>query len=324
MDSPHKRSIIVGVFVFLGLLFLVLFILVIGNLNETFKRKIEIITLFDDVGGLQVGNNIWFSGVKIGSISDLQFYDASKVKVAMKIEKKSQPFIHKDAFVKLGTDGLIGNKILIIYGGTPESPPVESGDTLKIEKTFSSEEMINTLQENNKNLFSITNDLKVISSKLANGEGSVGKLLNDDGIYTHLDAATQSLQNAAAQAQKLISSLNRFSEGLNRECTLAHQLTNDTRVFNSVKASANRLQQMADTTHVFITNLKEASANTQSSMGVLLHDEEAGAHLKQTIKNLETSSQKLDENMEAAQHNFLLRGYFKKKERKEKKEAKSD
>lgn len=324
MDLHHKRSVIVGIFVFIGLVFLVLFILVIGNLNETFKRKIEIITLFDDVGGLQVGNNIWFSGVKIGSISDLQFYDESKVKVGMKIEKKSQPFIHRDAFVKLGTDGLIGNKILVIYGGTPDAPAVRDGDTLRVEKTFSSEEMINTLQENNKNLHSITSDLKVITSKIANGEGSVGKLLSDDAVYTHLDAATQSLQNAAAQAQKLIISLNKFSEGLHKEGTLAHQLTTDTVVFNSMKGSVIQLQQITDTAQIFISNLKEASANPNTSIGVLLHDEEAGAHLKQTIRNLETSSQKLDEDLEAAQHSFLLRGFFKKKEREKKREAKNE
>lgn len=322
--TPQRRTVIVGIFVFLGTLFLVLGILIIGNLNDTFKRKVEVITLFDDVGGLQVGNNIWFSGVKIGSISDLQFYAESKVKVAMKIDMKSQPFIKKDAFVKLGTDGLIGNKILIIYGGTPESRAVEFGDTLRVEKTFSSEEVLNTLQENNKNLFSITGDLKKITGKIANGEGSVGKLMNEEAVYTHLEAATQSLQNAAGQAQKLISSLNRFSEGLNKEGTLAHQLTNDTIVFNSMKTSVIRLQQITDTAHLFITNLKEASSNPQSSIGVLLHDAETGEHLKQTIKNLETSTQKLDEDLEAAQHSFLLRGYFKKKEKQRKKESQSE
>jgi phospholipid/cholesterol/gamma-HCH transport system substrate-binding protein len=322
-NTPQKRAVIVGIFVFLGILFLVLGILVIGNLKDTFKRKAEIFTLFDDVGGLQVGNNIWFSGVKIGSISDLQFYGESQVKVGMKIDVKSRPFIHKDAFVKLGTDGLIGNKILIIYGGTPQSPSIESGDTLRTEKTFSSEEMINTLQENNKNLFSITSDLKIITGKIAKGEGTMGKLMDDEAVYNHLEAASQSLQNAAGQAQKLIASLNKFSEGLNKEGTLAHQLTTDTTVFNSMKSSVVRLQQMADTAHVFITNLKEASSNPQTSIGVLLHDEEAGAHLKQTIINLESSSQKLDEDLEAAKHNFLLRGYFKKKDREKKKEADS-
>lgn len=325
MDSTtQKRSVIVGIFVFLGIVFLVLGILVIGNLKNTFKSKTEVFTMFDDVGGLQVGNNIWLSGVKIGSVSQLQFYGESKVKVGMKIDVKSQPFIHKDSFVKLGSDGLIGNKILVIYGGTPQSPPIESGDTLRTEKTFSSEEMINTLQENNKNLFSITSDLKIITGKIAKGDGSIGKLMNDDEVYTHLEAASRSLQNTAGQAQKLISSLNKFSEGLNKEGTLAHQLTTDTTVFKSMRSSVIRLQQISDTAHVFISNLKEASSNPQTSIGVLLHDEEAGAHLKQTIINMESSSQKLDEDLEAAKHNFLLRGYFKKKDREKRKQNDSN
>lgn len=320
-NSPNKRAVIVGVFVLIGLIFLVLGILLIGNLNETFKRKIEVVSLFNDVSGLQVGNNIWFSGVKVGSISHLQFYAESKVKVDMKIEVSSVPFIRQDAFVKLGTDGLIGNKILIIYGGTLEASPVDSGDTLRVEKTVSSEDMINTLQENNKNLLSITTDFKVISQKIASGEGTIGKLLNDEAVYTNLNAATLSLQNTAAQAQKLMSSLTIFSEGMNKKGSLSHELTSDTTVFNSVKSSVVRLQQVADTASIFIHNLKEISSNSQTSLGVLLHDEETGARLKQTIINLETSSQKLDQDLEAAQHNFLLKGFFKKKQREKRKQA---
>ncbi|HAH24184.1 MAG TPA: MCE family protein [Prolixibacteraceae bacterium] len=320
-NTPNKKAVIVGVFVLIGLIFLVLGILLIGNLNETFKRKIELSTLFDDVGGLQVGNNVWFSGVKVGSISHLQFYADSKVKVGMKIEAKSVPFIHKDARVKLGSDGFIGNKILVIYGGTSESPQVEPGDTLRVEKTFSSEDMINTLQENNKNLLAITTDFKVISNKMAHGEGLMGKLLNDESVYSHLDAATLSLQNAANKANQLIGSLNTFSEGLNKKGTLANELSTDTLVFNSLRASVRHFQQIADTAGILMNNLKEASGNPHSSVGVLLHDEDAGAHLKQTIMNLETSSQKLDEDLEAAQHNFLLRGFFKKKDRQNRKQA---
>jgi phospholipid/cholesterol/gamma-HCH transport system substrate-binding protein len=311
--SPNKRAVIVGLFVFIGLLLLVACVLIIGNLHETFKKKIEVVTLFDDVSGLQVGNNIWFSGVKIGTVSSLKFYADRKVKVLMKVEDKAVPYIHEDAFVKLSTDGLIGNKILVIYGGTSRSPQINEGDTLRVEKTFSSEDMINTLQENNKNLLVITNDFKLITHKIASGEGTVGKLINDNSLYAHLDSATLSLQNASIQAKQLITSLTAFSKGLNKKGTLANELTTDTVVFKSLKASVLHLQQMSDNANVFVNNLKEASSNPHSSIGVLLHDEESGARLKQTIKNLETSSEKLDQDLEAAQQNFLLRGFFKKK-----------
>jgi phospholipid/cholesterol/gamma-HCH transport system substrate-binding protein len=312
-ESPNRRAIIVGVFVFLGLVFLIAGILMVGNLHETFKQKIKVVALFDDVSGLQTGNNVWFSGVKIGVVNSLTFYSVSKVRVIIKVETKAQQYIRKDAMVKISTDGLIGNKIIVIYGGSAKAGQIQEGDTLGVEKTFSNEDMINTLQDNNNNLKAITTDLKSVSKKLANGEGTIGKLLTDHSVYEHIDAAASSLQNASGKAQQLVNSLADFSSGLNKKGTLANQLITDTVVFNSLKSSVLQLQQMADTASVFVNDLKNSGSNTKSSVGVLLHDEETGAHLKEIIKNLDSSSKKLDEDLAAAQHNFLLRGYFKKK-----------
>ena len=312
-ESPNKHAVIVGLFIFIGLAFLLAGILIVGDLRETFSRKMQVYSLFDDVGGLQGGNNIWLSGVKIGTVSNLNFFGKSQVEVTMNIEKKAQKYIPKDAMVKISSDGLIGNKILVIYGGTEKLPPVQDGDTLAVEKTFTSEDMIKTLQENNSNLLAITSDFKTLSHKLVSGEGTIGKLLNDSSIYVHINSATASLQIASVKAQQLVSSLATFSSGLNKKGTLVNELTTDTVVFNSVKASVLQLQQMADTASLFVTNIKKAGSNPHSTIGVLLHDEEAGSRLKETIKNLESGSKKLDEDLEAAQHNILLRGFFKKK-----------
>lgn len=312
IESPNKRAVIVGVFVFTGLVFLLAGVLIVGNLRETFNRKMELVSLFDDVSGLQPGNNVWFSGVKIGTVSSLNFHGKSQVEVNMNVAIKARKYIRKDAKVKISNDGLIGNKILIIYGGTEVFPEVQEGDTLAVEKTFTSEDMINTAQANNKNLLEITNDVKAITKKLAAGEGSIGKLLDDSVMYTNINATIVSLQKASVKAQQMIGSLAEFSSGLNKKGTLANELTTDTLVFKSVKATVLQLQQMADTAWVFIAHLKKAASNPNSAVGVLLHNEESGSRIKETIKNLESSSKKLDEDLEAAQHNFLLRGYFKK------------
>ncbi len=320
-ESPKKRAVIVGLFVFLGFAFLIAGTLMVGNLHETFTNKMEIVTHFDDVGGLQKGNNVWFSGVKIGTVSSLEFHGKSQVEVHLKFDKKVQNYIRKDALIKLSSDGLIGNKILVIYGGTDQYPEVQEGDTLGVEKTFTSEDMINTLQENNVNIKAITDDFKTISKSLVAGEGTIGKLLTDSSVYANIDAATASLQSASKKADQLVGSLAVFTSNLNKEGTLANELTTDTVVFNSVKASVMQLQQIADTATAIVSNLKMASSNPNSTIGVLLHDEESGARLKETIKYLESSSIKLDEDLEAVQHNFLLRGFFKKKEKAAKKEA---
>lgn len=317
-DTQNKRAVVVGVFVFVGLLFLLGGVLMIGNIHETFKKKARLMARFDNVNGLQVGSNIWFSGVKVGTVSGIKFYGKRKVQVVLKVEEKVLPNIRKDAFVKLSTDGLIGNKILVIYGGTEQSPAMVEDDTLGVEKTFTSEDMINTLQENNKNVLAITTDFKKISENLLNGNGAIGKLLTDEAMYTQLNAASLSLQKASARAEQLIGSLSTFSEGLNRKGTLAHELTSDTIVFASIKSSVLHLQQMADTAHVFVNNLKVAGSNPKTPMGILLQDEETGMHLKQTIKNLDSGTHKLDEDLAAAQHSIFLRGYFKKKNKNKK------
>jgi phospholipid/cholesterol/gamma-HCH transport system substrate-binding protein len=311
-ESPNRRGVLVGFFVLLGIIFLVGGILMVGNLHETFKNKMEVVSLFDDVNGLQKGNNVWFSGVKIGTVSSLHFYGKSQVEVRIKIETKTQQYIRQDAMVKISTDGIIGNKILIIYGGTSTAREIQEGDTLGVEKTFSTEDMINTLQENNKNFLAITNDFKVISKGLVAGEGTIGKLLKDDAVYANINATTASLQLASAKAQALVASLATFSANLNKKGTLANELTTDTLIFKSVKASVFQLQQMADTASAFIADLKKAGSNPNSTIGVLLRDETSGARMKETIKNLESSSQKLDEDLKAAQSSFLLKGYFKK------------
>ncbi len=316
-ESSNKRAVIVGIFVLVGILFFIGGILMVGNLHETFKNKMEIVSLFDDVNGLQKGNNVWFSGVKIGTVTSLHFYGKSQVEVRLKIETKAQQYIRRDAKVKISSDGIIGNKILIIYGGTPKFGEVQEGDTLEVEKTFSTEDMINTLQENNKNFLAITSDFKVISKNLVAGEGTIGKLLKSDDVYANINATTASLKIASVKAQQLINSLAVFSEGLNKKGTLANELTTDTVVFNSFKISVLQLQQMADTASVFIENLKQAGENPNSTIGVLLRDEASGTRLKETIKNLESSSQKLDQDLEAAQHSIFLKGYFKKKAKSE-------
>ena len=319
-ESPNKRAVIVGLFVIIGLVFFLAGILIVGNLRETFNRKMELVSLFDDISGLQPGNNIWFSGVKIGTVNSLNFHGKSQVEVNMNVAISAQQYIRKDAKVKISNDGLIGNKILVIYGGTEEFAQVQEGDTLEVEKTFTSEDMINTAQENNKNILAITNDVKAITKKLAAGEGSIGKMLDDSLMYTNINTTIVSLQKASAKAQQMLNSLADFSSNLNKKGTLANELTTDTLVFKSVKASVLQLQQMTDTATALITNIKQISSNPNTSIGVLLHDEEAGAHLKESLKNLESSSKKLDEDLEAAQHNFLLRGFFKKRA----KEAKQD
>ncbi len=316
-ESPNKRAIVVGIFVLVGLIFLLAGIMMIGNIHQTFSTKMQITTVFDDVNGLQKGSNIWFSGVKIGTVRRVDFYGSNRVKVVMNINEDAQQYIRKDAKVKVSTDGFIGNKILVIYGGSANAGAIVQDDTLGVEKTTSTEDMLNTLQENNLNLVAITKDFKTISKDLVDGRGSIGKLLKDETVYTNINSASASLKSASDRAQQLMSSLSSFSSGLNKKGTLANQLVSDTIVFNSLKKSISNLDRITDTASTLVRNLNTSARSNKTPIGILLNDEATGANLKATMKNLESGSKKLDQDLEALQHNILLRRYFKKEAKKD-------
>ena len=324
--SSRKRAVTVGIFVFLGLTLLVVGVLTIGNMKKAFSRSITVQSVFDDVNGLQPGNNIWFSGVKIGTVKKIRFYGDSQVEVTMNIEAKSQEYIRKDAKAKISSDGLIGSKIIVIYGGTTKVPSIEDGDHLAVERIFTTEDMMNTLQDNNVNLLAITSDFKEISKKIRNGEGSLGKVLNDDNLYLELEKTLISLKKTASNAQNLTASFAAYGEKLHQQGGLANDLATDTLIMKDLRATMVQLNRTMGTAHAMMEDLKETSAdlktNKTSPIGVLMHDEAAAASLKSTLRNLETSSVKLDENLEALQHNFLLRRFFKKKAKEEAKAAK--
>ena len=109
-EASYKRYVIVGFFVFIGLSILVTAILLIGDLHKTFEKKVEVVSIFSDVAGLQKGNNVWLSGVKVGTISRIAFNGKSKVKVSVLIDTDVKQFIPNNSKVKISSDGFIGIK----------------------------------------------------------------------------------------------------------------------------------------------------------------------------------------------------------------------
>ena len=181
-STKNTRAIIIGIFVLIAVAIFVVVVLTLGGQKKTFVKSITLKAAFTDVNGLQKGNNVWFSGVKVGTVKTIDFTPNATVEVVMNVEQQVTKFIRKDAMAKVSTDGLIGNKIIVIYGGTAQQSSVASGDILTVEKALSTDEMINTFQSNNKNLLAITGDMKTITGNLANGQGTLGRLLTDQTL----------------------------------------------------------------------------------------------------------------------------------------------
>src|SRR5687768_9556780 len=120
--AENRRFVMVGIFVFLALIILITGILILGGQQSKFGKNVRIYAVFDNTHGLKRGNNIWFSGVKIGTVKEIKFSGISQVEVAMDIDADAQKYIRKDAKVRLGSESMIGNKIIEIFGGSPQIP----------------------------------------------------------------------------------------------------------------------------------------------------------------------------------------------------------
>lgn len=314
-----------GVFTLIGLVIFVAAIFLLGGKQSRFSKTVALKTVFDNASGLKVGNNVYFSGVKIGTIKRISLEGSSQVEIDFAIGVDSRQYIRKDARVRVSSEGFIGNKTLVIEGGSVNVELVEDNDLLHSAESLDTEKMMSTLQVNNENLVAITGDIKKMSERVANGEGAVGALLSDSLMAVQFKAIMASLTQTAANTERVTTSLNAFTNKLNTEGSLANELLTDTMVYASLRSSAAQLQGITQTTAALVQNLEKASGKVNSSdntLGTLLNDAQMAEQMKRTMENLEQSSAKLDQNMEALKHNFLFRGYFRRQAKEAEKAAK--
>lgn len=323
--NERKRSLTVGLFVLIGLIILVVGVLVLGTQQNKFSKNLVVTTYFHDVKGLKVGNNVWFSGVKVGIVKEITFQSINDVKVIMHIEEKLSQFIREDVVAKLGSDGLIGNAIVNLVGGSDQAPPLKNGDVIKSVGGTDTDAMFATLQTNNENLVEITKNFAILSQQMVEGKGTVGALMTDSTIALSLKNSVNSMNKVMSDANKASANLAVLMNKLNSEKGLIHDLTTDTTLFASLRSSAAQLQGVTQTATALMENLSKTSErldDKDNAVGMLTNDPQVASEIKQILHNLNTSTAKLDENMKALQSNFFLRGYFKKQQKAQEKAAK--
>ena len=219
--SP-KFKLRLGLFIAGGLALFLGAIFIIGKQKNLFNPVFKLTTKFYSISGLQVGNNIRFSGINVGTVDNIKIIDDSTVRVDMLIKKNVQRFIKSDCEAAIGSEGIIGDRVLIISQGSKDATLIKDGQELGSTEPVETDAIMASLKVSAGNAEVITEQLAEIMVKINSGNGTLGRLIQDSTI----------------------------AENIN-----------------------------------------------------------------QTIVNLKKSSKGLDENMEAAKHNFLLKGYFNKKEK---------
>ena len=179
MDTnTQKFKVRLGLFIVGGLGLFVVAIFLIGRQKNLFDPVFKITTNFYNVSGLLVGNNIRFSGVNVGTVGNIDILNDSTVKVDMLIKKDVRRFIKEDSEVAIGSEGLIGDRLLIITQGSTEASEVLEGQHLLSKEPVETDAIMSSLKITAENAEVISQELAEIMLKVNTGNGTLGRLLS--------------------------------------------------------------------------------------------------------------------------------------------------
>lgn len=325
MEKTSNQKIRLGIFVIFGTLVFIAAIYFIGSKQLFFGNTENLKATFDNVNGLQLGNNVRFSGVNIGTVRKISIVNDTTISVEMAIDEKIFPLIKKDALASIGSDGLVGNMIINITSGKTNSTSVTPGGTINSIKKIRTEELLNTLSLTNKNASLLSNDLLKISNEIANGKGTLGLLLNDTVMASDLKLTLHYLKLSSKGTNQSIEILNRTLANLDNKNNVIGVLK-DSAVANNIKKVIQNLNKSSSDINAVVANLNSTVTNLKDGKGAinyLANDPKLVTKIDSTMTNINQASFKLNQNMEALKHNFLFKGYFKKQEKEQKKMTKN-
>lgn len=322
MSTKPIDNLKLGIFVMASLAFMILTLYMIGKNRNLFQSTITIRTYFHNVNGLMPGNNVRFSGIDVGTVKDVKLMSDTAVEVSMVIDKRAMVHIKRNSVASVGTDGLMGNKLININSVSAPADPIENNEVIAALKPVETDAMWRTLNTTNENISAITSDLKKITLKI-NNSNSLWSLLSDTTITRDVRLAANNLRSAGTNISKASDQVVALAGQVAKGEGLAGFVLKDT-VFES------RLKLALDEIAISTAQLQSATRDLQSMTaglkdgqglaGAILSDSALVTDLRQSLKNVEEGTGKFSENMEAMRSHFLFRGYFKKMEKENREE----
>jgi len=209
MKTTSGQKIKIGIFTFIGLLVLVLAIFFIGSRKNLFSSTFNIYGTFKNVNGLTVGNNVRFAGINVGVVEAINIETDSSVRVDLTLNNSVKKFIKKDSKMSIGSDGLMGDKLVVIApGGITSTEVIKDGGQLTAVNPMDVDKMMVKLTKVADNAASLTEGLSQIVAKVNSGKGSIGRLLNSDKLSRDLEGTVQQAKTTMKNVHTTTSTLN--------------------------------------------------------------------------------------------------------------------
>ncbi len=225
----QKFKVRLGLFIAGGLAVFVIAIFIIGKQDNLFDPVFKLTTTFYNVSGLEVGSNVRFSGINVGTVDNIKIINDTTVRVDMLIKKNVQQFIKKDCLAGIGSAGIIGDRILIITQGSYDAPLIKDGEDIESKEPVETEAIMESMQITADNAAIISYQLAEIMININSGQGTLGRLIQDSSIAENID--------------RTIINLRKSSRGLNENMNAAKENFLLKGYFNRKERAAERIKK---------------------------------------------------------------------------------
>jgi phospholipid/cholesterol/gamma-HCH transport system substrate-binding protein len=327
MEKRTGYNVTLGFFVASGILILVISLYLIGKNQSMFGSTFHLRARFKNVNGLMAGNNIRYSGIQAGTVNKIAVINDTTIEVDLLIEEEMQPFIRDNAQVSIGNEGLMGNKVVNIIPAPIPGNPIQPGSLLRTAVAVSTDDMMNTLSSSNNNIEVISAGLVQTVNRI-NESKVLWQILNDTTLPGNLRTSMASLQQATANINRLSADLTAVVSDARAGKGAAGVLLADEQVADQLKQAVANINKASGETVMVLKRLDSIAALTQRGLKegkgmahALLDDPAMVTQVKTSLGNVEKGTAAFEQSMEALKHNFLTRGYFKKQEKRRKKDT---
>lgn len=323
MAKKTVNTIKLGVFVLSGLLFLILMLYMIGKNRNLFGPAFILKAQFENVQGLVPGNNVRFSGIGIGTVKKINIISDTLIEVDMLVDDKMQTIIRNNAIVSIGSDGLMGNKVINISPARSPAPFVTEGGILNTRKTVGTDEMLQTLSKTNQDISVIAAQLKIAVQRV-NNSNALWAMLNDETLPENLRASVANVKLATAHAvvvasdlQSIVAAVKSGKGSLGAVLTDTAFAANLNNAILKIKLVGDRADELAVALNEVVADVKQEVHHGKGTVNALLTDSSMVNKINASLDNIQKGTDAFNQNMEALKHNFLFRGYFKKQEKQQ-------
>lgn len=324
MEKKPMNTVKLGLFVIAGLFFLVFLLYMIGSNSNLFGSNYILKTRFENVQGLKAGNNVRFAGIEVGTVKKLNILSDTVIEVEMIIDEKMKEVIRKNAVVAIGTDGLVGNKVVNIVASKFPADLAAEGDILASRKPIDTDDMLRVLSKTNSDIAVVVDNLKTTVARI-NNSTALWALLNDNSLPADLKKSAENIRLATAKANTMVNDLSSVvSDVKSGKGSLGAILTDTSfavhlnEAIGKINSVGDEAMQLSDQIASVVAGLKTDINSGKGPIHSVLKDSVMAATINQSLINIQNGTDGFNANMEALKHSFLFRGYFRKLEKNKK------